>query len=159
MASNTMVSRLLDAAETLLKEKPHSAAFRRRAASTAYYAHFHALAKVCASALLPSAKRDSDEYSRIYRALEHSAVGSAFRREPLSRHDVFKKIGEVSERLRTERERADYLPPSASLFTVEEAQEILGLAREVVAVVEGLNLEKRQLLASFLILKTRERRP
>lgn len=159
MAKKTMVSRLLEAADSLLQQKPRSAAFRRRAVSTTYYAVFHALAKVCAASLFPSMKADSDEYGRIYRALEHAALGSAFQREPLSRKAELKAIGEITKRLREERERADYLPPSASLFTVEEVQELLGLAREAINLIEGLSPEDRHLIAVFLILKTKERRP
>jgi hypothetical protein len=68
MASPTMVSRLLDAAELLLAHGGRSGAFRRRAVSTAYYAVFHSLAKSSAGALLP------DDASLLLSNISHPTI-------------------------------------------------------------------------------------
>ena len=111
MAATTMVSLLLEAADRLVAEGPRSSAFKRRAVSTAHYAVFHALASVRADSLLESTDRDTDEYERVYRALEHGPLKSAFGREPLTDRDDFRRIGDLVISLQTERHRADYLPP------------------------------------------------
>jgi hypothetical protein len=59
-----MVDRLLDLADQMVREGSGSSALRRRAVSTAYYAVFHALAKSCASILLPSIGRNSEVGNR-----------------------------------------------------------------------------------------------
>ena len=74
----TMVARLLDLADQMVREGAKSSALRRRAVSTAYHAVFHALAKSCASILLPSVDRNSDTYHRMYRALDHGPLRAAF---------------------------------------------------------------------------------
>src|SRR5271156_3336117 len=95
MASKSMVSLLLEAADTLLEERPRSSAFKRRAISTAYYAVFHALAKLCAESMLPSAVRSTNEYTRVYRALEHGPLKAAFGKEPLRGHETLRRIGDL----------------------------------------------------------------
>lgn len=157
MAARTMVSRLLDAAETLLENRSASAAYRRRAVSTAYYAVFHALAKACTTAVLPSAKPSSPEYVRFYRALEHGAAFSAFRSEPLSKNAAFERIAEVFITPKVERERADYLPPDHALFPKEDVRELIVQAREITEAISNLSVEQRRSLAAFLLIKGNRR--
>src|SRR5215831_1344468 len=113
-----MVERLLDLADQLVREGRRSSALRRRAVSTAYYAVFHALAKSCASILLPSMDRNSEIYERVYRALDHGPLKTAFMAKagPLADRDSLQKIGNLVVRLQSERHRADYLPPNPSMF-------------------------------------------
>ncbi len=80
---NTMVERLLSLAEDLQSQDVRSAVFRRRAVSTAYYAVFHALARLCADELIGKNGRSSRDYERVYRALDHGPLKSAFERSPL----------------------------------------------------------------------------
>lgn len=152
MASRTMVSRLLDAAETLLEKRSTSAAYRRRAVSTAYYAVFHSLAKACTTALVPSARPTAPQYIRFYRALEHGAAFSAFRSEPLSRDAAFKRIAEVFITLKVRREQADYLPPDRDLFREEEVRDLIAQAKEAVEAISE-TIENRRSLAAFLLIK------
>jgi uncharacterized protein (UPF0332 family) len=153
----TMVSRLLDAADLLIQEGSNSFAFRRRAVSTAYYAAFHALAKHCADELLQPIDRTSDEYSRVYRALEHGALKAAFsvQDSPLKKRENLRRIGDSFNRLQSERHRADYLPPIGNVFSRGRAKKLVDQAREAVMEIESLSGHDRRTLATLLLFKSR----
>lgn len=150
-----MVARLHDAADTLIEEGPRSSAFRRRAVSTAYYAVFHALAKLCADRLLPVG-RDTKEYERVYRALEHGPLKATFERE---RNELFKDrpdlldIGDLVVSLQGERHRADYLPPIQNVFSLDRAKELVDQARQAVRGIESLSKDERETLAVCLLFR------
>jgi uncharacterized protein (UPF0332 family) len=157
MPSVTMVSRLLDAADTLIKEGTRSSAFKRRAVSTAYYAVFHALAKSCADSLLPSVDRSSDEYLRVYRALEHGSLKAAFSAKgPLKDRESLRKIGDLVVPLQSERHRADYLPPIKNVLSRDKARELVNQARKAVQEISSLSSEDRRTLATWLLFKARQ---
>ena len=107
----TLVERLLDAAEVLLRASPTSNAARRRAISTAYYAVFHRLAKLCAEEFVADEPRDTTHYEAVYRALQHGSAKEAFGRSPLSSSTVIRAIGAAFVTLQSDREKADYAPP------------------------------------------------
>jgi len=151
----TMVARLLDLADGLLQSGPRSSAARRRAVSTAYYAVFHALAKVCADGLVPAAGRNSDEYARVYRSLDHGTLKSAFRTAPLADRDVFRNLGDLIVRLQSERHRADYSPPVANVFSSEQTEKLIAQARQVISGIEALETADRRTLAVCLLFKAR----
>ncbi|MCW0001256.1 hypothetical protein OE766_23830 [Pararhizobium sp. YC-54] len=156
MAPPSLVARLLSSADDLLELKGRSAAYRRRAVSTAYYAVFHALAKLCAEALLPDAKRDDDTYSRIYRALDHGPLKNTFLQSPLKDHPVIKVFGPIVVLLQTERHRADYSPPDKDMFALSEVEELIRQAKFVVGELDRLNKVDRRLLATSLLFKERK---
>lgn len=149
-----LVSRLLDAADALLMEAPRSSAFKRRAASTGYYAVFHALAKACADILLP-VDRDPEEYSRIYRALDHGPLKSAFTAGSMKDRKALRLIGDLVIRLQTERQRADYLPDLPVVYSLKQAQELITQARQAVSLIERLGEGDRRTLAVCLLFKAR----
>ena len=158
MPSATMASRLLDAAETLLRDGRRSNAFRRRAVSTAYYAVFHALAKLCADYVTRLAQRRTDEYARVYRSLEHGVLKNAFGQLPLKNNQRLSDIGAIVVRLQAERHRADYLPPIAGVLSHDTAQELVEQAREAVAELESLKPQNKdcRTLATSLLFKERQ---
>lgn len=156
MTAPSMVDRLLSAAQDLLKSNLRSAAYRRRAVSTAYYAVFHALAKLCAEALLKDASRDDDAYSKVYRALDHGPLKNLFVQAPLKDHPTIKLFGSDIVKLQTERHRADYSPPDKDLFKPSEVEEIIRQARFVVGELNKLNESDRLLLATCLLFKERK---
>lgn len=156
MASPSMVERLLSAAEDILKSKPRSAAYRRRAVSTAYYAVFHALAKLCAETLLKDASHNDEAYSKIYRALDHGPLRNMFVQAPLKDHPVIKMFGPSIITLQAERHRADYSPPDRNMFTASKVAEIINQARFVVGELDNLNEADRLLLATSLLFKERK---
>jgi uncharacterized protein (UPF0332 family) len=151
-----MVDRLLEIADLLINEDGRSSAFRRRAVSTAYYAVFHALAKICADELMPTT-RSSEEYSRVYRALEHGTLKSAFlvKDSPLKVRPNLRTIGDTIVRLQSERHRADYLPPVSDVFTRRKAEELIEQARTVVDEITSLDEPDRRALAAYLLFKNR----
>lgn len=155
MPSPTMVTRLFAAAESLLEDGPRSSAYRRRAVGTAYYALFHALAKVCAETLLPGIRRSSAEYERIYRALDHGPLKNAFAQSPLKDDADLKAIGEAFLTLQSERHRADYMPPAAKMFTLSECTRLIGLAKQAAAQIDALGESQRRTLSTFAIFKNR----
>jgi hypothetical protein len=157
MSIVTLSGRLLDVAELLLVEGAGSSAYKRRAVSTAYYAVFHALDKICADYISHSADRSSDEYLRVYRALDHTPLKNAFSQPPLKDHPTLSKIGAVLVILQNERHRADYLPPILGIFTIDRAIELVGMAKEAVNQIESFksDAKERQLLALSLIFKER----
>ncbi|WP_187969681.1 hypothetical protein [Aquibium microcysteis] len=158
MGSAAMVDRMLDAADQLMRSRPRSAAFRRRAVSTAYYAVFHALAKLCAECLLPGGwSKDPQGYAKIYRALDHGPLRAAFGQSPLKDGGKFEEIGTAVVRLQQERHRADDMPPDAVMFPVEEAQQLLAQARRTVSALDALDRSSRLLLSTHLLF--RDRRP
>jgi uncharacterized protein (UPF0332 family) len=154
--SATMVSRLLDLAEQMLREGARSPTLKRRAVSTAYYAVFHALAKSCASILLPSIGRHSEIYERVYRALDHGPLKSAFvtKGGALDRRSL-RSIGDLVIALQTERHKADYLPPRKGIFAAQEVEELIDQARQAVREIEALGDEDRIALATSLLFKSR----
>jgi uncharacterized protein (UPF0332 family) len=153
----TMVGRLLDLADQLVQNDVKSSALKRRAVSTAYYAVFHALAKTCASALLPSVDGKSDAYERVYRALDHGPLKTGFSAAagPLKERASLKKIGEAVIQLQGERHRADYTPPSKDFFAPNQAETLIRKARQAVEEIEGLSSRDRITLATWLLFKSR----
>jgi hypothetical protein len=151
----TMVERFLDIAEQLIASNPRSSAARRRTVSTAYYAAFHSLAQLCADELLPDVEAGSLDYERVYRALEHGTLKTAFRVEqsPLRQRPSLRQIGDLIVPLRTERFRADYLPPMPGVFTRTKAEELIAQARSLVRQLEALGTVDRRSLATYLLFK------
>lgn len=156
MGSPTMVDRLLSSAEDLLKSTTESAAYRRRAVSTAYYAVFHALAKLCAESLLPDREKDESAYSRIYRALDHGPLKNVCTQAPLKDHGVIKTFAPIIVLLQAERHRADYSPPDKEIFPTSEVEEIIRQAKFVIGELNNLDKADRLLLATSLLFKERK---
>jgi hypothetical protein len=153
--AETLVKRLLGAADSLLREGTRSSAFKRRAVSTAYYAAFHSLAKACADQLLSDTAHESDEYLRVYRALDHGPIKDAFTQAPLKGHSRLGRIGDLVAQLQNERYRADYFPPIKNVFTLRRARELVDLSREVVEQIEALDIDDRRTLSVCLLFRTR----
>ena len=154
----TLAGRLLEAAELLLKAQSRSSAFKRRAVSTAYYAVFHAVDKVCADYVTNGAKRSSEEYNRVYRALDHKQMKDAFAKSPMKDNEKLRGIGSAVISLQNERHRADYLPPIQNIFTDVRAAELVSMARETVRQIESIQPEQAeyQMLALNILFKERQ---
>ncbi|MCB1458009.1 MAG: hypothetical protein KDJ48_01835 [Nitratireductor sp.] len=158
MATQTMAYRLLAAADMLLEEGVRSSTFRRRAISTAYYAVFHSVDKLCADYVTRGAKRDSEVYNRAYRALDHAPLKNAFSQSPLRENPRLSKIGSAIVQLQTERHKADYMPPVKGLFTQDRARELVAMAREAIGEIEKLRSSRNdcRTLATSLLFKERK---
>jgi hypothetical protein len=151
----TMVERLLALAEELADDSGKSLTLRRRAVSTAYYAVFHALAKLCANELV-GARTDvrSQEYIRVYRSLEHGTLKTAFNAAPLNRVALLQRIGSSVVELQSERIRSDYLPPQ-SLYTRDQCRDLVESAKSAVGAIAALSQSDRRSLVVSLLFKNR----
>lgn len=150
-----MIERLLVLAESLANDGARSLTLKRRAVSTAYYAVFHALAQLCADEVSGGLSATDDvAYVRIYRALDHGTLKTAFKTAPLNQIAMLQRIGDRAVELQSERIRSDYLP-SQSLYTVEECRAFVDSARWTVRAITRLSPEDRKTLAVFLLFKNR----
>lgn len=157
MKSMTMHERLLWLADDLAQRGKNSLTIKRRAVSTAYYAVFHAMARLCADTLLVSdgtVDRQSRNYERVYRALDHGPLRNAFNASPLKDETQFKAIGNLVVPLQTERHNSDYLP-SRSLYRSSECLALVDSARKAIELLSRLNIEQRRTLATSLLFKNR----
>ncbi len=151
----TMIERLLALAEELAKTAGNSLTLKRRAVSTAYYAVFHALAKLCADELLGDrSDTRTEEYVRIYRSLEHGTLKTAFKASPVKRVVALQKIGNRVVLLQSERIRSDYLP-SQALYTSDQCLDLVNSAKSAVRSIAGLSRSDRRSLAVYLLFKNR----
>lgn len=151
----TMIERLLALAEDLTMDGAHSLTLKRRAVSTAYYAVFHALARLCADELLRGeTDNQSDEFIKVYRALDHGSLKTAFKSAPLKDISEIQKIGNRVVELQSERIRSDYLP-SQRLYTKHQCLDLIRSAKIAVSAIDALPANHRRVLAVHLIFKNR----
>jgi uncharacterized protein (UPF0332 family) len=150
----TTVERLLALAAELAETSGKSLTLKRRAVSTAYYAVFHALAKLCADELLGnSIDLRSEEYVRVYRSLEHGTLKTAFKAAPLNR-GALQRIGSSVVELQSERIRSDYLPPQ-QLYSKDQCSDLVESAKSAVRWIAALSHGDRRSLAVSLLFKNR----
>lgn len=152
-------TRLLATADDLCRPtgaRPRDA-FMRRAVSSAYYAVFHALARMCADELVGRANAKTEAYLRVYRALDHAAARRAFRTpEATSLGAAVASVGLVYAELQQKRHRADY-DPSPFGHMYDETRAVIAKAREAIAVVSTLDPSVRRTLATIILFKARDR--
>jgi uncharacterized protein (UPF0332 family) len=146
--------RLLRHAEDTAESAGNSSILKRRAVSTAYYAVFHAIAKICAREFLPKARMDSFEFERVYRALEHGSLKTEFNKTPLKENPAIREIGVLVAALQSERHKSDYLPPRA-LYGANECKDHIQSARLALTKLGKLNAPDRRILAVSLLFKNR----
>jgi hypothetical protein len=131
----------------------------RRGVSTAYYAVFSRLSMLCAQALARS-RANSSSYQIAFRMLDHGPA-----REALNRDTEFRvPLGDSFARLQEARQWADYNPAShpeaaesraGNRFSKREAGDLVRVARDSVALVDGLSTSARQRLAVLLVARAR----
>jgi hypothetical protein len=145
-------------AENLLSGSKFGSAASRRAVSSAYYALFQRLSSLCASRL---AGNDAwtDEYRRLYRALDHKHVRSS-----LNRSGYRTDLGARFEQLQDVRHWADYsiephpdpeLSKSGKRFSADDAQVHINTAREAIHFVDALDSPGQLKLAILLVARDR----
>ena len=150
----TMIEKLLSLADDLLARGTRSAVAKRRAVSTAYYAVFHAVARLCADELLGVSSRSTEDYLRVYRALDHGPLKSVFASVAIKENPRLREIGDRIVRLQSERHRSDYLPPG-TLYSRGECAQLLEVARSAVQLLSELPSEARRTLAVSVLFKNR----
>src|ERR1044072_6844098 len=105
--------RLIVVAQDLSKRtgrRPRQA-FMRRAVSTAYYAMFHALARLCADELIGGKHSKTTAWSRVYRALDHKSAKTVLQsKEAIALSPLVAAFGRAFATLQERRHQADYDP-------------------------------------------------
>lgn len=148
----------LDLAESLLNGESFGSASLRRAISSAYYSVFQRLSSLCASRL-SGPNQGSEEYQRLYRALDHRQVRTALNKSIFS-----SELGFRFALLQDARQWADYSiapHPESTKSTVgvgispSEALIIISKAREALQFVESLDAAAQLKLAVLLIVRDR----
>ena len=151
---------LLDIAADLVRRetgRPRQASLKR-AASTAYYALFHAIAHECVSQTVGWRFRSPDYWNAvtpIYRAVDHGVARTIFRRvvgDATSSSDL-RTLAQAFIDMQAARIRADYDPKPA--FYREDTAQLVDLARRAVALFRALPDDAKRLLVVQLISKQR----
>ena len=153
--------RLLELATTATGADPIA---KRRAISSAYYAVFHALARVATQEFIGEAefvgetrdtsRPDIDAYTHVYRQLDHGTLKKIFDAKPLADNQTLRKIGTDAVALQSERLRADYLP-SADLYSNAKFDELIAIASRTVQSIQALSPTERRMLSVYLLFKKR----
>ncbi len=134
--------------------KPPTQADLRRALSTAYYAQFHALSRLCADTIAGGefdANRNDYAWDESYRGLIHGVVVEACRQIKGNRFPAkIREFAAVFEFLRQARESADY-DSAIHLYEFEVIRQI----KVAEAAIAGLDTvpvtEQRRFVARILI--------
>ena len=127
----------------------------RRAVSTAYYALFHALARLCADELVGVSHGHSQEWARVYRALDHRTAKVVLSSADAARlGSAVAQIGASLSDLQERRHQADYDPAFFS-FYFDETEALIELAASAIADLDRLDADQRRSLAIMLIVKKR----
>jgi len=147
-----------DLAQSLLKGEGFGGAAVRRAVSSAYYAVFQRLSSLCASRL-SGRDSESEEYLRLYRALDHKGVRAA-----LNKSAYRVELGARFEQLQEARHWADYsIAPFSHLVSSSAARGVstngprayLDLARDALQFIDSLDPAAQLKLAVLLIVRDR----
>jgi hypothetical protein len=150
-------NRLLEVADALCRRtgrRPREA-FMRRAVSTAYYAMFNALARMCANELAGGSKARTAAWTRVYRALDHRTAKVALQGSEAALLDTrIADVGRAFAVLQERRHQADY-DPAFFAFYFDETSAFVELARSAINDLQRLPPETRRALATLLLFKTR----
>lgn len=149
--------RLLDVANDLSRRtgrRPREA-FMRRAVSTAYYAMFHALARLCADQLVGGTHAKTKPWARVYRALDHKSAKNALRSaEAAELASEIVAFGEAFALLQERRYQADY-DPAPFRYYFNQTSALINLAATAIHGLNSLGVDERRALATFLLFKQR----
>jgi hypothetical protein len=127
----------------------------RRAVSTAYYAVFHALARMCADELIGGSNAKRQAWGRVYRALEHKAAKQTLlSSEAAAIAPAIVAFGRVFADLQEKRHEADYNPAFFGFF-FDETRAQVELARRAITDLNRLGPVERQALATLVLFRSR----
>jgi hypothetical protein len=150
-------SRLIDTAQDLCRRtgKRPREAFMRRAVSTAYYAMFHALCRLCADGLIGGIHARTAPYLRVYRALDHTPAKKILRsNEAASLHPAIAAFGDAFAVLQEMRYRADYDPLSFRYY-FDDTKSYIDLAESAIIGTYAIGQDERRALATLLLFRAR----
>lgn len=161
---------LLEQADQLLTRPDRGAprqANKRRAISAAYYALFHALARLVANELIGSAQRHTPRYALIYRSLEHGRLKSLCsdllrpalpaKYAPFTPQGGFgadvARVAKAMVDLQDLRHRADYDP--GFRINTGPAATVVEQARGAVGRIARWTAEEKQLFSALAVFEPR----
>ena len=151
--------RLIEVAQDLCRRtgrRPREA-FMRRTVSTAYYAMFHALCRLCADTLIGGTHWKTDAWNRVYRGLSHTGAKKTLtsQKDLAELPSTVASFGVVFALLQQERETADYDPaPFQRYFVATET--LVNQASSAIADLGHLDDDNRRKLAAMLLIKARQ---
>lgn len=128
---------------------------RNRAVSTAYYAVFHRLARLCAIELA-GLRPSRDAYHHVYRSIDHSAAKTTFKRVLAdgAASQMMKTVAGIFIDLQGRRHEADY-DPFSYVANRREMDLLLADAATAIDLIDQLPGPERKLLAARLIGRPR----
>ncbi len=147
---------LLDVAKALAVAEPTrpSQSFLRRAISTAYYAAFQALARVCADQFVGASTRARGEWAQVFRAIDHGpAKNACVQAAALGLSADALRFANILILLQQERQRADYDP--LSRFSREETLALVKQAEEAIEALDAVPQGERRAFAVLVAFKKR----
>ncbi len=153
---------LLETAQRLLQPRNRRGRPRqadlRRATSTAYYAVFHALCRLCAVSLIGTRKNTRIAWRQVYRAVEHGCTKKQCAAKLLEDRGFPPPVRDFCAafvQLQEKRHKADY-DPSAK-FRVKDVEQDIEMAEEAIEAIsnQNLSLEHRRAFAVWILLRTR----
>jgi uncharacterized protein (UPF0332 family) len=151
-------ARLIAAARDLCRRtgrRPRDA-FMRRAVSTAYYAMFHALCRLCADQLIGGKHEKTPAWQRVYRAMEHKTAKNALlRKEVTDLHPALATFGVTFAILQDKRVAADYDPVSFSIY-FDETNSLVDQADSAIKSLYGVDDDIKRNLAAILLIRVRQ---
>jgi uncharacterized protein (UPF0332 family) len=131
-------------------------AFMRRAVSTAYYAMFHALCRLCADQLVGGKHEKTPAWQRVYRAMEHKTAKNALlKKEVTDLHPALATFGVTFAILQDKRVAADYDPVSFSIY-LDETNSLVDQADSAIKSLYGVDDDIKRNLATILLIKVRQ---
>lgn len=129
----------------------------RRAVSTAYYAVFHALANRNADALVGSSPdiRQTAEWARTYRALDHRAAKDRFNATSamIAFPDKLQDFGHAFIAPQNQRHDADYNPHAT--FLRSETMRVIERAEAATNDLTATDQRTRRALATYVLFRPR----
>lgn len=134
--------------------RPKSASLRR-AASTAYYALFHALAALGADALI-GWRKPWNVFAPVYRSLDHRQTRKALNdaRQAGPKDSSLSVVAVAFSALQDARYDADY-NPEPFRFDRSGTLELIDVARQAIAAISTLSVDEKLALAVKLVVKPR----
>lgn len=128
----------------------------RRAASSAYYALFHGLCRLCANELIGANQGKTEEWARVYRALDHGRGKKVLTEQEAGKIDpAVKRVGLAFKELQERRHGADY-DPAFFPFFLDATAALIEQAESALALLDALSPDKRRALAVLLLFPLRK---
>lgn len=138
------------------RQKPRQSDLKR-AASTAYYALFHALCWTCADSFVggTGADRSNPAWRQAYRAVEHGYAKGQFSNARIMGRfpQAIQDFGNLFVDLQAERHKADY-DPHYRCKRSDVAASIAG-AESAIRALSAARIRDRRALAAWVLLKDR----